>query len=174
MNVNSFIQEAKRIQSSDSVYAFGFTGQKLTSDLIRSKAKQYPGWYSQDRIKNLEAKIGINAYDCSGLIKAICKNLNISFPDINADMIFKLYCNPQAIPSAGCLIHKDGHIGICIDSEYVIEASSAAGKVIISKRLEKNWKEFGYFNILDSGFPESSGDLLSDLKELIKKYEGRK
>ena len=172
MNVDQFIKEAKRIQSVPSVYAYGFTGQVLTGENIKAKAKQYPNWYNQTRINNLYNHIGLNGYDCSGLIKAIFKNMNESFPDINADMIYKLYCESVDVPFAGCLIHKEGHIGICLDPEYVIEASSAAGSVIISKRSEKNWKEFGKFKLLSFDQENNLNDLLQDLKDLIKKYGG--
>ena len=173
MTIDQFIQEAKRIQSQPSVYAYGFTGQTLTGKNIKSKAKQYPSWYSQDRINRLYKSIGINGYDCSGLIKAIFKNMNETIPDLNADMIFKMYCEPAAEPKKGMLIHKSGHIGILIDSDYVIEASSSKGSVIISKRSEKLWTEFGTFKLLNQ---ESNGsnneNLLEDLKALIKKYGG--
>lgn len=169
MNVSKFIEEASSIASSKTVYAYGCTGQILTLDLINQKAKQYPLWYTADRKKVLKSKIGSMAFDCSGLIKYIMKNEN--FPDHNADTIFKEYCNIVKVPYAGCLAHKSGHIGICLNDHQVIEASSKSGKVIISNNSERNWSEFGYFKLLGSDTNQMN-DILSDLKKIIERYGG--
>lgn len=181
MNVSKFIEEANSIVSSNTVYAYGCTGQILTIDLIDQKTKQYPKWYTTKRIANLKKKIGYTGYDCSGLIKSILRSEN--FPDINADTIFSKYCTKVNKPAAGCLAHKSGHIAICIDSEHVIEASSGSGKVVISDIAGRNFKEFGKFNFLQEELqplpvptvPATSNkeQIIADLKKIIEKYEGR-
>lgn len=169
MNVSKFIEEANSIASSNTVYAYGCIGQILTLDLIDQKAKQYPSWYTVVRKKNLMNKIGSLAFDCSGLIKYIMRNEK--FPDHNADTIFKEYCDIVKVPYAGCLAHKSGHIGICLNEHQVIEASSKSGKVIISNNNERNWAEFGYFRLLGSDTNQMN-EILSDLKKIIERYGG--
>lgn len=172
MKSSEFILQARTIASVKTRYAFGCTGQKITSNLIAQKAAQYPAWYTKERKSSLLSDAGCLAFDCSGLIKYILRNE--SFPDINADTIFKTYCEKVNIPGAGCLAHKKGHIGICLNDHQVVEASSSSGAVVISDNSSRNWEEFGKFNFLqfDNFENEKLNQFISDLKELINKYEG--
>lgn len=170
MTASEFVSQAEFIARSKTRYAYGCTGQIITSNLINQKAAQYPAWYTAERKKSLLTDAGCQAYDCSGLIKAILKNE--SFPDINADTIFKQYCEKVNDPYAGCLAHKKGHIGICVNDNQVVEASSSAGKVIISDNSSRNWEEFGKFKFLSFTYYKTMDQLISDLKIIINKYEG--
>ena len=170
MTKDEFINKAIEIASGEAViYAYGFVGQELTEAIINAKAKQYPNWYTDARIKNLKSNIGRKACDCSGLIKWILKSE--MFPDFNADSIYSVYCKTVSKPYAGCLAHKKGHIGICISDHTVVEASSSEGRVIISDISKRNWAEFGEFTYLKEEATKEER-LLQDLKDLIKKYGG--
>lgn len=170
MTKDDFITTAIAIAHREPViYAYGFTGQVLTDASIQAKAKQYPNWYTDARIKHLKTYIGNKACDCSGLIKWILKEE--MFPDFNADSIYNVYCKTVAKPYAGCLAHKKGHIGICISDTKVVEASSTEGRVIISDISKRNWTEFGEFTYLKEEMSKQEC-LLQDLKDLIKKYGG--
>lgn len=170
MTKDEFINKAIEITSGEPVmYAYGFTGQVLSEASILAKAKQYPNWYTGTKINNLRTFIGRKACDCSGLIKWILKEE--MFPDFNADSIYNVYCKTVSKPYAGCLAHKKGHIGICINDTKVVEASSTEGRVIISDISKRNWTEFGEFTYLKEEMSKQEC-LLQDLKDLIKKYGG--
>ena len=170
MTKDEFINKAIEIASGEPVvYAYGFTGQMLTSELLDRKAKQYPNWYTDERKKNLSKHIGRYACDCSGLIKWILKSE--MFPDFNADNIFSVYCTKVDKPYAGCIAHKKGHIGIVINEMEVVEASSSKGKVVISNIKDRDFTEYGKFNYLKEELSKQEC-LLQDLKDLIKKYGG--
>lgn len=182
MTINQFISRAKDIAEGKTVYLYGGIGQPVTSILINAKAKQYPKWYTASRIKKLSCYIGYLGYDCSGLIKAICKDLNEPIKDMNADSIFSTMCIKTDDPAAGCLAHVKGHIGIVIDSDHVIEANSKKEKVCISDINERKW-EFGKFTILKEDVtsipapaqPENPSNkyeqMLQDLQNIINKYK---
>lgn len=170
MTKDEFINKAIEIASGEPVtYAYGFTGQVLSEASIQAKAKQYPSWYNETRIKHLKYQLGRKACDCSGLIKWILKEE--MFPDFNADSIYSVYCKTVSKPYAGCLAHKKGHIGICISDHSVVEASSTEGHVVISEISKRNWTEFGEFTYLKEEMSKQEY-LLQDLKDLIKKYGG--
>ena len=170
MTTQEFIKKAEQIAKGVPVYyGYGFTGQVLSDASIQARAKQYPNWYTADRIKELKKHNGCTACDCSGLIKWVLKEE--MFPDFNADYIFSVYCTKVDKPYAGCLAHKKGHIGIVINDTEVVEASSSKGKVVISNIKDRDFTEYGKFNYLKE--VHSKGDaLLEDLKALIKKYGG--
>lgn len=170
MTTQEFIKKAEDIAKGAPVYyAYGFTGQMLTDASINAKAKQYPNWYTADRIKELKKHNGCTACDCSGLIKWILKEE--MFPDFNADNIFNVYCTKVDKPYAGCLAHKKGHIGIVINDNEIVEASSSKGKVVISNIKDRDFTEYGKFTYLKE-VPSKGDALLEDLKALIKKYGG--
>ena len=170
MNKNDFINKALQIANSKTAYAYGFTGQTITPELIAAKMKQYPAWYTPERVKTLNSKCGYMGFDCSGLIKYLCNALGDPIKDINADSIYKTLCTPTNKAYAGCLAHKAGHIGIVIDDERVIESSSASGGVVISSVNNPKWKEFGAFNLLTND--ATIDDLIADIERVLSKYKG--
>lgn len=170
MTKDEFIKKAEQIAKGVPVYyAYGFTGQTLSDASILARAKQYPNWYTGARITELQRHNGCTACDCSGLIKWILKEE--MFPDFNADNIFSVYCTKVDKPYAGCLAHKNGHIGIVINDTEVVEASSLKGKVIISNIKDRDFTEYGKFTYLKEELSKQEC-LLQDLKDLIKKYGG--
>ena len=170
MTTQEFVKMAEDIAKGTPVYyAYGFTGQILSVAAINAKAKQYPEWYTDARIKELKKHIGYPACDCSGLIKGMLREE--LFPDFNADHIFNVYCVKVDKPYAGCLAHKKGHIGIVINDTEVVEASSSKGKVVISNIKDRDFTEYGVFVFLKET-PSTGDNLLEDLKALIKKYGG--
>ena len=72
MTNKEFIDKLLNIVNNyKTVYAYGTFGQKVTSEIINQKAKQYPNWYTNKRKKELLSLVSKNyfCFDCVGLIK---------------------------------------------------------------------------------------------------------
>lgn len=163
MNNQEFINRLLKIVSNyKTIYAYGTWGQVLTNNVITSKTKQYPGWYTSSRqtmLKNLVGK-GYYVFDCVGLIKAVlwgwCGNGTTNggavyqangVPDVSANgMIEKCYdvsSNMNNI-TMGEVVWMNGHIGVYYQNGQVIECSPAfQNKVQITTLSQRKWLKHG-------------------------------
>lgn len=74
MNKIEFISKLKDIADNyNTIYMWGVFGAPVTKSLLNEKSKQYPNWYTTERIKLIEKCIGKDyfAFDCVNLIKGI-------------------------------------------------------------------------------------------------------
>ena len=83
------------------------------------------------------------AYDCSGLVchcLSSCKRESENF-DLCADDLIKRYKKVD-YPTAGCLVHRKGHIGVYIGYDNIIEAKGRDYGVIVSPFYRTEWEDF--------------------------------
>ena len=74
MKSNEFVSILKGAASKSTVYAWGMFGQTITKARVEAKAKQYPSWYTSDKINKIFAPLydkGYLGYDCVGLVKGV-------------------------------------------------------------------------------------------------------
>ena len=77
MKASSFVSKLYDIATKEkTVYAWGMFGSPITQSRVQGKAKQYPSWYTDSKIKTVFAPLyGSNppvwGFDCIGLIKGV-------------------------------------------------------------------------------------------------------
>ena len=159
MTAQQFINKAKQIQKTNTVYMWGTYGKPLTVALINSKATQYPKYNTPTRVARHKALVGkgYTAWDCVGLIKGILwgwepgKDVpyrgNTLVPDTGSDGMIKLCTNQSTdfrtiVP--GSVVWKTGHIGIYIGQGLIIEATSAWTDNVLISYLGNLGKVTGY------------------------------
>ena len=143
MTNKEFVTKLQDIATNyKTVYMLGCFGSPVTSQLIASKAKQLPMWYTSEKQAQLRKLIGKGyfAFDCVNLIKGVLwgwtgdssksyggatYNSN-GVPDINADtMITKcigVTTNFSHI-EIGEAVWMSGHIGVYIGNKKVVECT---------------------------------------------------
>lgn len=151
MNNYEFIEKAKQIAAKNTRYAKGTFGQ--SKSILAAKQKQYPSWYSVERMKSLQSAPNDTKYfDCIGLIKWIhWTNDNGTtiytsngVPDYDETTFFNKCTNKSTDFSKvedGELVWMTGHIGIVVDASkgLVVEATNAwESKVLYSSWIKGN------------------------------------
>ena len=135
-------------------YWYGTFGNTATQSLLTAKTKQYPGHYTNGRMKKYNSQIGERVHDCVGLIKGYpwsesetaTPKYNSS-QDVSANgMLGK--CKEQGkiatIPEIpGVLVFMSGHVGIYIGNGYVIEARGFDYGVVKTLLKDRNWTHWG-------------------------------
>ncbi len=155
MTSKEFINVAKTIAASHTMYASGTFGQKFTESFIAQKAKQYPKYYTQSRINAIrhEAATGpLYLFDCCGLIKAIIwgwpntKYAANGMKDVNDFGIWANYCKERSVDFSdiepGEIVHMDGHVGIYIGNGKVVEATARWENKVLVSSIYKGDKYF--------------------------------
>lgn len=135
-------------------YWYGTFGNTATKSLLASKTKQYPGHYSDARMKKYNSQIGERVHDCVGLIKgylwsetATATPKYNSSQDVSANgMLGK--CKEQGkistIPEIpGILVFMSGHVGVYIGNGYVIEARGFDYGVVKTRLKDRKWTHWG-------------------------------
>jgi len=106
----------------------------VTENLISSKSKQLPDWYTSKKQAELRKLIGKGYYgfDCVNLIKGVfwgfpnTKYNSNNVPDINADSMIQKCSDLStdfAVIDVGEAVWLAGHIGVYIGSGKVIECT---------------------------------------------------
>ena len=163
----------------NTAYALGMWGFKLTREVIDVKAKQYPGFYTLSKTKQLYALAdegGYWGFDCVCMIKALlwgwgsdlndkrggAKYASNGVPDFGADSIGK-YCDgftsdfSQIEP--GEALWMDGHVGVYVGGGLAVECTAAwESKVIVTAvgntgKVEgfhtRTWRKHGKLKWID-------------------------
>jgi len=148
------------------IYWYGTFGQAPTLDLLEQKIKQYPKYYTPERIanakKNQVGKPGTRVFDCAGLVKSYwmmdtptAKPKYLAQYDKSAAML-KSCCAVQgkiaALPEEpGLLLFIDGtHVGVYIGNGRVIEARGFSHGVVETKVKERPWDAWGRLDWLEA------------------------
>ena len=124
-------------------YAKGTFGQCATPAVISGKAKQYPKWYTEDRInKFLALPDDTRLFDCVGLIKAAIWNFpntiytSNGLKDLNDDMIWEQSRDKSydfTNIEVGELLWMQGHVGVYIGNGRAVECTNAwEGNVMVT------------------------------------------
>lgn len=155
MNNIEFVAKLKNIKASNTVYMTGTFGQLVTDDLIKQKARQYPGSYSESKIARLKSLIEHNyhAFDCIGLVKGVLwgypdvKYKSNDVPDVNDEMVLSYLTNISTDMNnieVGELLHMRGHVGIYVGNGGVVECTTKwSGNVLLSYLNARKWERHG-------------------------------
>jgi peptidoglycan hydrolase-like protein with peptidoglycan-binding domain len=172
-------------------YVYGGSGQICTIALLKLKYRQYgkvmqSGYYQKDGdyTKGLCARwLGRWVADCSGLIKAVRRDLTGVYRDVSAQGTYAQCSKAGAIATMplmpGCAVfvwnahkHRMGHVGMYIGGGYVIQ--SAGVKYGVIKTKLKGWSHWGLLDWMnydlaletgtgsDGGDPDYPGDYTGD------------
>ena len=157
MKVNDFISKLKKLATeTKTVYALGMWGQPINQNIINSKTKQLPNWYSDSKIKMLTKLIGTGTFgfDCVCMIKSILWGFDFdtsksaggakytanNVPDMAADSLMN-YCNDVStdftniIPGEAVWIK--GHVGVYIGDGMVVECTPKWANAVQITYLKK-------------------------------------
>lgn len=159
-------------------YVYGAVGQECTLALLQAKQRQYGtamgnGYYqlNGDYNKGDCARwLGMWVADCSGLIKAMRKQLSGVWRDVSAQGTYdqcpvsqrgKIGTMPK-VP--GCTVYvwdagkgRMGHVGMYIGGGLVIEARGVKYGVVITKLAGRAWTHWGMLDYLDHDLPQEGG-----------------
>lgn len=156
---NEFVARLKEIATErNTVYAWGMFGSPITKSVVKAKAKQYPKWYTNEKINTVFAPLYGKAwgFDCVGLVKGVLWGWNANsgavyasngVPDISADaMITK--CTGVSTDftslSVGEFLWMKGHCGIYIGDGLVIESTPKWNNgVQITAIGKRTWTKHG-------------------------------
>lgn len=146
MKAEEFASKLQNIATnSKTVYAWGMFGCPINSVIVSGKQRQYPPWYTFDKINSIFAPLygrypPAFGFDCIGLIKGVLWGWNgdasktnggavyasNGVPDISADSTIKTCSNVSSDFSSievGEFLWMSGHCGIYIGRNLCVEAS---------------------------------------------------
>lgn len=149
-----------------TVYAWGMFGSPITENIVNGKAKQYPSWYTDYRIRNVFNPLfgkdpPVWGFDCIGLIKGVLWGwdglsskvyggavyASNGVPDISADSTIRKCLNVSTDFSSiavGEFLWLTGHCGIYIGNGKVVESSPKwKNGVQITELKARNWLKHG-------------------------------
>lgn len=167
MRSNDFVSKLKSIATTQkTVYAWGMFGSVITKSRVDAKAKQYPYWYTDNKISTIFSPLyGSNppvwGFDCVGLVKGVLWGWNgdanksyggavyasCGVPDASADaMIGK--CNDISTNlsdiAVGEFLWMKGHCGIYIGDGKVVESTPKWNNgVQITALSARSWLKHG-------------------------------
>lgn len=133
-------------------YWYGCYGQMSTRALYKSKKNQYPNYYEWTLPTS---QLGKKVFDCVGLIKGyLWSSSTNAVPkynasqDVSANGMYEK-CKKKGPMSSmpripGVLVFKNGHVGVYIGNNKVIEAKGHAYGVIESNLNSGGWVNWGY------------------------------
>lgn len=167
MKANNFVSKLYEIATTKkTVYAWGMFGSTITKSRVQGKAKQYPYWYTENKIASVfaplyGAKPPAWGFDCIGLIKAILWGwegdetkvyggavyASNGVPDASADaMIGK--CTDVSTDfgniAVGEFLWMKGHCGVYIGNSKVVESSPKwLNGVQVTSLTARTWLKHG-------------------------------
>lgn len=138
-------------------YWYGTYGKTASKDLYDRKKKQYPEQYTAN---DYAGQYGKRVHDCCGLVKGyLWSDTPTSQPKYNSEQDIsanglRSRCeekgNIDKMPDIpGILVFMDGHVGIYIGNDEVIEARGHSYGVVKTKLAERAWKWWGKCPYID-------------------------
>lgn len=166
MKAKVFAEKLKDIAKLRTTYAWGMFGSTITRARVEAKAKQYPYWYTSQKISTVFAPLyGIDppawGFDCVGLVKGVLWGwsgdeskvyggavyASGGVPDISADaMIGKCTKVSSSMTniSIGEFLWMKGHCGVYIGNGQVVESTpNWSNGVQITSLSARNWLKHG-------------------------------
>ena len=167
MRVSSFVSILKKIATEHkTVYAWGMFGTPITKSTVAGKAKQYPYWYTENKINSVFAPIYrsnslVWGFDCVGLVKGVLWGWNgdtskvyggavyasNGVPDISADAMIGRCSNVSSnfdSIAIGEFLWMKGHCGVYIGNGQVVESTPQwVSGVQITNLSARNWLKHG-------------------------------
>ena len=143
LKASSFVDNLKKIATDyKTVYAWGMFGSPITRSLVKQKAKQYPAWYTKNKIDTVFMPLYGKAwgFDCVGLVKGVlwgwngdCSKTNGGafyasggIPDVSADRMIAKCSNVSTdftSLSVGEFLWMKGHCGVYIGDGLAVEST---------------------------------------------------
>lgn len=122
------------------------TESRLKSYFAKSSyAPYYDGGRKEMMEKNAKARgYIIPGADCSGFIVGLWRKAGVvsSGFDATANNLYGSYCIPVKTPQPGDLAHKDGHIGLYVSSNLIVESAGGAYGVQLTRTKERKLLNF--------------------------------
>lgn len=188
MNNIELVEYAKECLElgDNSVYVYGSYGNLLTEAFVNGKRSQYPNINTLERtIKYKKLADGKHyCFDCVGLIKSFYfgKIPNVKYDsntDVSANGMFnasKVRGNISTMDKSriGLLVQMDGHIGIYIGNDEVIECTISTNfakqkhglggicKTKLSDRKWIHWCECPFIEYIDEPTPAPKKNFLPE------------
>ena len=140
-----FAQEAWENQWG---YVWGTFGEVLTEELLAYKLEQYPQDVGEYEALIQAQWLGRRTADCVGLIKAYGwldpATAEIYYgngmPDYSTETLFEAAAEKGELATMpelpGLLVYREGHVGIYIGNDFVIEAKGTENGVVKTKLSE--------------------------------------
>ena len=182
MKSSEFVSILKNVASQKTVYAWGMFGQTITKARVEAKAKQYPSWYTADKINRIFAPLydkGYLGYDCVGLVKGVLWEGNYAsngVPDISADTMIgrcKSVSTDFSSIAVGEFVWLKGHCGIYIGEGKVVESTPAwSNGVQITNLSARNWTKHGKLPYIEYSSEEVKSTVTIELSVLRKGSKG--
>ncbi len=159
-------------------YVYGTVGQECTIALLQAKQRQYGaamgnGYYqlNGDYTNGDCARwLGKWVADCSGLIKAMRKQLSGVWRDVSAQGTYDQCPTSQrgkikTMPKVpGCTVYmwdskkgRMGHVGMYIGNGLVIEARGVKYGIVITKLAGRKWTHWGLLDYMEHDLPREDG-----------------
>ena len=157
-------------------------GQTITKERVAAKAKQYPSWYTTDKISRVFAPLygkGYLGYDCVGLVKGVLWEGGYAtngVPDISADAMIdrcKSVSSDFSSITVGEFVWLKGHCGIYIGEGKVVESTPAWNNgVQITSLSARNWTKHGKLPYIEYTKEEVKNTVTIELPVLRKGNKG--
>lgn len=160
MKANDFVKGLKKALNSKTIYAKGFIGSPITKANIEAKRKQYPSWYTKERMQMFEKLYGKGyfGFDCICLGKAVCWGWNgdatkarggavylsngcPDFPTDKFDVIMDSVSTDFSQIPVGAWLYIEGHVGYYIGNGEVIECTPRWENKVLLTRLYNTMKK---------------------------------
>ncbi len=166
------------VKNYKTVYMWGVFGSPLTEDIIASKAKQYPEWYSLEKQNELRKLINKEyfGFDCVNLIKALVWGWSGDVTKKHGGALYKTNNCPDTSANGminicknvttdfnkievGEAVWTDGHIGVYVGDGLVIVCTPIwknSVQVTCLANIEKStlypnraWKKHGFLPFIE-------------------------
>ena len=138
-----YIRGANLFDKDLSVHTM--TQARLNSYFNKSSYEPYFDNGRESMMRSMAKASGytIVGADCSGFIVGLWRKAGVVRNDFdaNADHLYSSYCVPTSTPKAGDLVHKSGHIGLCL-GKYAIEAGGGAYGIQLNQRTSRKLMDF--------------------------------
>ncbi len=186
-------------QHYKTAYMWGCAGSPVTYAVIESRARQYPSWYTADKVRQFEALVAKNywGFDCVCLIKSVlwgwhgdrgrpyggAQYGSNGVPDVSANGMIAL-CRDVTQdftrePPVGAALWCEGHIGVSLGNGLGVECTPAwDGGVQITAignlgaaagYHARRWSKWGFLPWVDY---EKEGEELDMTKEELLSVAG--
>ena len=158
-------------------YLYGAKGEMCDSAHIQSLINAYPGYFDTQAKRDLAlTKSGYNCADCSGYV-CICYGFSPMWTGLLHDRASEkhpLVCeNGTWVSTAGpipigAILWKNGHVGIYVGGQYVVEARSEQYDVTLNSMEGRGFTKVLMFSSVT--YAENTNDVLVSTNESFSGY----
>lgn len=124
------------------------TKTKLDKYFRRSAYEPYYDDGREEMMRRMaeETDYTIPGADCSGMIVGLWRKMQVVSTgfDANANSLYGSYCVPRKASAIlpGDLAHKNGHIGLCVSKNWIVEDGGGSYGIQLTKRTDRRLMDF--------------------------------